>query len=356
MSLAVLDQPIAKTATRSTEGAAEPSLGKPRPDESGLDAPRPGKPRLRVAIAAPTVDRPDGLRRLLDGLAKLTFVRVPEPEITVVIIDNGPTPAAAPIVDAYRPLLRWPIVYHHEPRRGLVHARNAQLETAPVTADWLAMIDDDEVPVPEWLDSLLAVAETHDADFVAGPVVPAFVEAPPKWAGPSRFFEAGPYSDGAPITYLYTGNALVSLKAVRAAGWRFEMAFNHSGGEDEHFFARALETGLKAVTAADATVIETIPPSRTTTGWVMRRYFRMGTTVAAIDRMRDPSLTKAARRGALGCARMLVGLLTMASAVTRGELALVKGMSDLARGAGSLAGLVGVRYSEYRPGTTTSET
>ena len=339
MSVGVFDQPIGETRVRSTDGTAEPRLGKPRPDE----------PRLRVAIAAPTVDRPEGLRRLLDGLSKLTFVRVPEPEITVVIIDNGPAPDAAPIVDAYRSLLRWPIVYHHEPRRGLVHARNAQLETAPVTAEWLAMIDDDEVPVPEWLDSLLAVAVASKADFVAGPVVPAFVETPPDWAVPSRFFEAGPFADGAPITHLYTGNVLVSLKAVRAAGWRFEMAFNYSGGEDEHFFARALQTGLKAVSAADATVVETIPPSRTTTRWVLRRYFRMGTTVTAVDRLKDPSLATAARRGAKGCALIFIGLLQMMFATAKGRLALIKGLSDIARGAGSISALFGVSYSEYRP-------
>lgn len=338
MSLAVLDQPTTKSTLR-------------RPDHTAQRrAPRFGDTRLRVAIAAPTLDRPDGLRRLLDGIAKQTFERVAEPEITVVIVDNGPTAEAAPIVAAYRPLLRWPIIYHHEPRRGLVHARNAQLAAAPATADWLAMIDDDELPVPEWLDSLLGTAVAHDADFVAGPVVPAFVETPPAWAVPSRFFEAGPFVDGAPIDYLYTGNALVSLQAVRAAGWRFEMAFNHSGGEDEHFFARALATGLKAVSAADATVIETIPPSRTTARWVLRRYFRMGTTVAAIDCLHDPSLATAFRRGTLGCARMLIGLLKMTAAVTSGKLAVVKGLSDVARGAGSIAGLFGVRFSEYRPG------
>ncbi len=304
-------------------------------------------PRLRVAIAAPTVDRPDGLRRLMEGLAKLTFQRVPEPEITVVIVDNAAAPQAAPIVDGYRALLRWPVVYHHEPRRGLAHARNAQLAAAPATADWLAMIDDDEVPVPEWLDSLLAVALAHDADFVCGPVVPAFVEPPPAWAIPGRFFETGPFTDGQPIGHPYTGNVLVSLKAVRAAGWRFEMAFNHTGGEDEHFFARALGTGLKAVAAADATIFETIPPSRTTISWIARRYFRMGTTVAAIDRLHDPSPARLARRGLLGCGRLAVGLASMASAPFKGRLALVKGISDAARGAGALAGLLGISFAEY---------
>jgi succinoglycan biosynthesis protein ExoM len=344
MSATVLDQPVAMTGVKQLDKDS-----KTAPDRRSPAATSAVLPRLKVAIAAPTLGRPDGLRRLLDGLSRLTFERLPEPEITVVIVDNSATPAAAPIVDAYRPLLRWPIVYHHEPRRGLVHARNAQLDAAPATADWLAMIDDDEVPAPEWLDSLLAVAMAHDAHFVAGPVVPLFLEAPPAWAIPSRFFEAGPFVDGAPIGFLYTGNVLVSLQAVRAAGWRFELAFNDSGGEDEHFFDRALQSGLRAVSAADACVFETIPPSRTTVRWVLRRYFRMGTTTATIDRMRDPSLTTLARRGTRGCALMLIGLMKMMSGIAMGKLTIMKGVSDFARGAGSVVGLFGVRYGEYRP-------
>jgi succinoglycan biosynthesis protein ExoM len=329
MSLALLDEPPAKLGARVVTEACAPSP--------------------EVAIAACTVDRPDGLHRLLDGIARLTFARVPEPKITVVIIDNSASRSAEPIVDSYRALLRWPVIYCHEPRRGLVHARNAQLATAPASADWIAMIDDDEVPVPEWLDALLATALAHRAPLVAGPVVPSFVEPPPRWAVDGRFFEVGPFVDGAPIGFLYTGNALVSLREVRAAGWRFEQAFNHSGGEDEHFFSRALKAGLKAVSAADARVFETIPPSRATPRWIARRFFRMGTTLAAIDRLHRPHPWMLLRRALKGCARLLFGCATMATVVTQGHLALVKGLSDVARGAGAVVGVFGIRYSEYRP-------
>jgi hypothetical protein len=173
---------------------------------------------------------------------------------------------------------------------------------------------------------------------------------PPRWAVDGRFFEVGPFVDGAPIGFLYTGNALVSLRVVRQAGWRFEMAFNHSGGEDEHFFTRALQAGLKAVSAADARVYETIPASRMRPRWVVRRYFRMGTTLATIDRLNGGHPGTLARRAVKGMARMAFGLVTMAAVVAKGRLALIKGLSDVARGAGALIGVFGVRYGEYRPG------
>lgn len=323
-----------------------------RPLADATDAPEVASALspLHVAIAAPTLNRPDGLRRLLEGLSRLTFRRVSEPRITIVIIDNDLTPTAEAIVDACRPMLRWPVVYHHEPRRGLVYARNAQLETAPATADWLAMIDDDEVPVPDWLDSLLAIGLAHEAHFVAGPVLPSFVQEAPRWAREGGFFEVGPLEDGAAIDFLYTGNVLMALAPVRAAGWRFEMAFNHSGGEDEQFFRHALRSGLKAVCAADAKVLETIPPGRATPRWVLRRYFRMGTTIAAMEIMHDASLGVRVRRGLKGAAWMLIGLVTMVRAIATGSVDMVTGLSDVARGSGAVFGVFGMRYSEYGPG------
>jgi hypothetical protein len=212
------------------------------------------------------------------------------------------------------------------------------------------MIDDDEVPVPEWLDSLLATALAHDASLGAGPVVPSFVEAPPAWAVEGRFFEVGPFVDGSPIEPSLTGNALVSLRAVRAAGWRFEMAFKHSGGEDEHFFTRALQAGLKAVSAADARIIETIPPGRTTPRWILRRYFRMGTTLAAIDRLQGRPTTALLRRGFKGCGRMVLGALTLASAVLQGPAwRSFAALADIARVPVALAACAGIRFGEYRP-------
>jgi hypothetical protein len=330
MNAALLDRPRGGAGVATGEGSAT----------------RP----VRVAIAAPTVGRPDGLRRLLQGLAGLTFTRIAEPEITVIVIDNDATPTALPIVESFRPLLRWPLVYRHEPRRGLVFARNAQLDSAPADADWLAMIDDDEVPVPEWLDALLATALARQAQFVAGPVLPAFVGDAPRWAREGGFFEVGPLEDGADMTCLYTGNVLMALGPVRAAGWRFDMSFNHSGGEDEQFFTRALRSGAKAVAAADARIFETIPPARATPRWVLRRYFRMGTTLAAIDLMEDPSPRTRLVRGLKGAARLLLGIVGLSGVVRNGSVAVMKGVSDIARGAGAIVGVFGVRYGEYRPG------
>lgn len=329
-------------------------IAAPTIERSGCSAGtgEPSRAWTRVTIAAATLDRPEGLGRLLKSIGRLTFIRVTEPAIDVLIVDNSTDGSARPLVDAFADRLRWPLIYHHEPRLGLVHARNAQLTAAPADAHWLAMIDDDEMPDPAWLDALLATAAATAAPLVAGPVIPVFAEAPPAWAVAGRFFEVGLPVDRTPIGHLYTGNALLSLPVVRAAGWRFDATFNRSGGEDEHFFRRSLAAGLSAVFAAEARVFETIPPAKTTPRWVLRRHFRMGTTLATIDRMNDPSFSMAARRSAKGLVRIAIGLARLLGAPRAGRRAVLPALADIARGVGALAGILGIRFNEYSTGAT----
>lgn len=55
---------------------------------------------------------------------------------------------------------------------GISAVRNAALRFAS-TFDLLVMIDDDEVPKPEWLAELLRVQQVMRADAVTGPVISA---------------------------------------------------------------------------------------------------------------------------------------------------------------------------------------
>ena len=67
--------------------------------------------------------------------------------------------------------------YVHEPRPGISHARNRGV--AEAKGDFVAFIDDDELPAPNWLESLLLTQRTYRADVVLGPVRPVF-DRPPR--------------------------------------------------------------------------------------------------------------------------------------------------------------------------------
>lgn len=313
--------------------------------QSGAGRPRPGA----VAICVCTFRRQEGLRRLLTGLGALRFAKVAPPAISIILADNDPAASAKDVVAEMRSRIPWPILYVHEPRRGLAFARNATLDALPGEARWIAFIDDDEEPAPAWLDELLATALTHAAPIVAGPVRPEFQSQAPEWIVAGGFFRLGPYRDGAAPPVISTNNALIEAVHVRRRGWRFDPAFNHTGGEDQHFFTRAVEAGLKAVTAAEAEVVETVPPARMSLSWLLRRHFRMGTTLAKIDIMRARTVRSVAMRLGKGMGRMGLGALQLVRALPRDRTHASIGLCNVAWGLGSLAGLAGLGYQEYGP-------
>jgi succinoglycan biosynthesis protein ExoM len=301
---------------------------------------------MHVAICCITFRRPEGLRRLLEGLNALTFRKNPEPNITVVVVDND---GAAPMcvwVDARRRGFRWPLRYGCEPVRGVSSARNRALDLVPPDAECIASIDDDEVPVPGWLDELLYVRRTYCASIVQGPVRPHFVSPPPRWLIRGRFLELGPYRDGASLHFGYTGNSLIDAAVVRQLRLRFDPRFDRTGGEDQRFFGCAIKAGFRVVTAENALVYEWIPASRTTLRYLLRRRFRMGTTLAMIDRI-EGGTGRFALRALKGIGRIGLGLAQTAKVLSQGRSGLAASLCTMAWGAGALAGLIGVTHPEY---------
>jgi succinoglycan biosynthesis protein ExoM len=297
--------------------------------------------RSRVTVGICTLRREAGLARALEGLDALVFHQVPRPELEVVVVDNEPSARVAALVDAAAPGSSLRLRYVAEPRRGLVHARNAVLDALAPDVDWLAFIDDDEWPEPAWLDELLAVAQATGAQVVSGPVEPCFAAPPPRWAVAGGFYRTGPTADRAPLTSVATNNVLIDAHALRAAGWRFHPAFNRSGGEDEHFFQRALAHGWRMVGATGAVVREEVPAERVSLRWLLRRRFRMGGTLATIDRLLRPGARSYALRLAKGMGRVGLGAAQLLLLLPRGWAGPVTGLANIAWGAGSLATLLG---------------
>lgn len=301
---------------------------------------------MHVAICCITFRRPDGLSRLLDGLSGLTFRKNPEPSITVVVVDNdGAAPMRASI-DARRRRFRWRLRYDCEPVQGVSSARNRALDLVPPDADCIAWIDDDEVPVPGWLDELLYVRRTYRASVVQGPVRPHFLSSPPRWLIRGRFLELGPYRDGARLHYGYTGNSLIDVALVRQLRLRFDPRFDRTGGEDQRFFGCAIAAGHGVITAERALVHEWIPASRATLLYLVRRRFRMGTTLATIDRIEGGN-GRLALRALKGVGRIGLGVLQTATVLSQGFAGLAASLCTMAWGAGALAGLLGVIHREY---------
>lgn len=302
---------------------------------------------MRVDICVISYRRPQGLQRLLGGL-QAQRLPAPAPELRVVVVDNDAAESARPVCDAAASWLSHPLVYLVEKRRGIPQARNTALATSLSHADFIAFIDDDEVPEPDWLCELLRVQTSRGADAVAGPCLPAFEEPPPEWIARGGLFERPRHTTGARIEYAYTHNVLVSTPVLAAMDRWFDERMALTGSSDTEFFERFARRGHRIVWADTARVVEWIPPSRARLGWLLRRAFRIGTSTAFIDRHRMPRPRSAPRLLSHGLWCLAKGGLLLPIAALRGRAPAARALRLAVYGAGRIAGMLGVRFHEYR--------
>lgn len=307
---------------------------------------------MRVAVCTVSYLRPQGLRRLLQSLSALTFEKSETPTIDLVVVDNDPNGSAAALCKEMRPMLSWPLKSCVESRRGISYARNRAIDLAGRDVDFVAFIDDDEVPEPLWLDQLLHVQKLYDADVVGGPVKPRFEEPVPDWVLKGGFFggrfEQPDHPTGQPLEFVAAGNVLVRADVFEKMDEAFDPRWGLTGGEDVHFFARVHRAGFKIVWAAEALAHEYIPRSRASAGFILRRSYRLGLTLALWEKHVRPSRAVQALRIVKATVWIILGLLLVVPSAVLGFHVLMRALQYVFRGVGMFTGLIGVRYEIYR--------
>jgi GT2 family glycosyltransferase len=303
------------------------------------------RPKVDIAIA--TWCRPKGLHRLLGAFQRLRF---PDgaPDLRVVVVDNDPEGSAAAVCEQARGWLDLPLLYRIEKRRGIPQARNAAASVALERAEFLAFIDDDEVPSPLWLAELLRVQAETGADAVAGPCEPVFEEPVPRWIERGGFFARPRHATGTRLDQALTGNVLVRTRSLASLGALFDERMALSGGEDTEFFQRFAARGHAIVWADRAVVFEWVPRSRANARWILERAFRVGTSSAFVDRRCRERPVSPARLLAHGGWCLAKGATLLAVGALRGRAGAMRALRLAAFGAGRLGGLAGLRREEYR--------
>ena len=135
----------------------------------------------KIAVCVITCFRPDGLKRLFEGMVKQKFTKNPHPDIKLVIVDNDAEGSARSVCDEFLAQHDMQLEYDIEKQRGIPFARNHSVDLAKGNVDFIAIMDDDEVPAENWLDELMTAQKEFEADILTGPVAPHFVEQPADW-------------------------------------------------------------------------------------------------------------------------------------------------------------------------------
>jgi succinoglycan biosynthesis protein ExoM len=250
--------------------AARPGIEISTTKDSGKNT----TPHICVCIC--TYKRAEPLKRLLRDIDKQEtgglFTH------SIVVADNDPEGSAKSVVAEVAATLRVRVKYCAEPTRGIARARNMVVSNAE--GDYLALIDDDEFPVSNWLKMMLTTCRRYDVDGVLGPVKRHFDEEPPRWLKQSSLYDRGANSTGTQVEWKdsRTGNVLLKSDVVLNDPMPFRPEFR--AGEDQDFFRRKTEEGRRFVWSAEAAVYEVIPPSRWKRAYYIRKALLQGANAA----------------------------------------------------------------------------
>jgi len=289
---------------------------------------------MRVAVCVTTFGRLEMLRDCL-----LSIIRSISSnslyDVTLIVIDNNEQPVAKSVVESVGDRSERSLVYAHEVRPGIPFARNRALEVAlEQKVNFIAFIDDDETVEESWFSEMMKAVDRAHVDVVSGPVLFNTNRLTPRHRRHSSVRK-----------WAETGNVI--FKVWIAERLRFDESLALYGGSDTLFFRQAFELGAIIRWCESAVAIEKRPKSRQTLRWRIQRQWRYGIVSTMIEsRLRTGKPT--AYVIFLSLLRIVFGALQGLLGILAGPRFSAAGFARLIRGTGSLAGLFGFRYEEYR--------
>jgi glycosyltransferase involved in cell wall biosynthesis len=190
---------------------------------------------------------------------------------SAVVVDNdaeGPARAEVERLRSELPSLE--ILYGIETEKSIPAARNHALRLA--RGQYIAIIDDDEFPPPDWLATLYEGIKTFGVDGALGPVLPFFESPPPTWLIKSGLLDLPRRRTGTLLQWNQTcsGNVLLKKQVFDRDGLRFDVAYR-TGGSDQAFFKQAMGANFRFITVDEAPVYEIVPPERWSKNYFVRR-------------------------------------------------------------------------------------
>ncbi|MEC8332721.1 MAG: glycosyltransferase [Verrucomicrobiota bacterium] len=289
-----------------------------------------------VAITIATYARPYQLKELLDSIFLMEH---PDVKFSVIVVDNDPKGTAKEICES----CELKIIYTVETVPGISAARNRGLKHSE-GFDAVVFVDDDELVSPQWLRSLVSMANQTGASVVAGPVIPVLPIDAPKWARRIDWFSRPKYPSGSSIKWPATNNSLVRYSALNMLNKKyFDQGFSLTGGEDAELFWRLRKKGVKIVWSEEAVVTETVPMARIAPQWIWRRGIRLGNVSGRLHLREKTSVAVFI----IGIARIVVGITCIPLLLFgRGPKAAVL-LMHLPKGIGTVQSIFGKYLLEY---------
>jgi len=184
----------------------------------------------RVSVIIPTYNR---ATHLVDCLEALVAQATGQCGVEVVVVDNNSTDgtegAVRRFLESHEPCVAR---YVLEPRQGLTHARNRGV--AEARGEVVCFLDDDAIPTPGWLTTVMEAFDDPGIGCVGGPMVPDYQgQVRPPWLNGDLQGMVG----GFRLPYA----AQRAVSAVTELPWGGNMAFRRTVFEDVGLFRPDLD-------------------------------------------------------------------------------------------------------------------
>jgi len=313
-----------------------------------------------ICICICTHSRYDLLGRLLEALEKVdTGGELEGVNVEILFVDNSSCPKTKEKIQSIAPRFPISLRYVAEPERGISQARNRAVQEALASgADFIAFIDDDDLPTSNWLLELFSEQRRTDAHIVFGCWIMS--SDMPGWVKKSGIFKTKKRGGGgkekqgsSKLPYMAsTCNVLIGREVFERSNFRefvFDPRLSYSGGEDKDFFIRALQNGANITTAPNSIVIRNHDSKRYSVAGLLRRGFKNG-----CSHMKKARLQKGALYSILfmfySCVRWLVLLAAIPFCIFSKGL-MMHQIYKLGKASGAIYFFfTGVSYAYYRDG------
>lgn len=205
-------------------------------------------------VAICSYNRSQNLPSLIAALRKQqTSVR-----FDILVVDNNSTDDTQLVLADLAKQDGVPLRFVCEAKQGIPYARNRAIEEA-ISSVYMAFLDDDEIPMPGFIDAAYSSLENDSADCVGGPVTVIFPSpGRPRWLGNDLlgFLAAVDYGKDAFWIKDHTTPIWTCNVAYRMALFRddpellFDFRYNRKGksvggGEDVVMFRELMKRNIK---------------------------------------------------------------------------------------------------------------
>lgn len=238
----------------------------------------------------------NGSRTLPLTLGTFEGLHLPDTGVEFIVVDNASTDDTAAILQSFQNTI--PLRLLHEPVPGRSRALNRGVAVAQ--GDLVIFTDDDVLPDSQWLLAFRDAARTHpDVDIFGGQVRHYWQKTPPRWL--KRLAAEGLSYGGTPEDQpagpadpkdVKGANLAVRRRVFDSITLREDVGYGASGemiaGDETDFVRRAREAGHKAWFIPEARLRHIVRPHEVALKPVLRRYFRIGRGMAAINPASHP--------------------------------------------------------------------